>query len=137
MEDFSQLSDPQRHAGYDTWAGEHGIKRSGGRRQRTAIAGVMLKNVPILLLDVATSALDSEGEVAIQARLSIMSVKKCVTPIHCLSVQKRCSTVRLRIRIMSGALPSRTCTSSNIASCAQRRARRRLLGVHCVFRAQP
>ncbi|OCR22497.1 hypothetical protein AFK24_25760 [Pseudomonas syringae] len=76
MEDFSQLSDPQRHTGYDTWVGEPGIKLSGDWRQRVAISGARLKNAPILLLDEATSALDSEVEVAIQARLSIMIVKE-------------------------------------------------------------
>jgi subfamily B ATP-binding cassette protein MsbA len=55
--------------GYDTEAGEHGIKLSGGQRQRIAIARAMLKNAPILLLDEATSALDTESERQVQAAL--------------------------------------------------------------------
>lgn len=56
--------------------------------------------------------------------------------IHCLSVPKGCSTVRFRTRIVSGALLSRSCISSNTASCSQRRTRRCVLGVHCDFMAQ-
>jgi subfamily B ATP-binding cassette protein MsbA len=55
--------------GYDTEAGEHGIKLSGGQRQRIAIARAMLKNAPMLLLDEATSALDTESERHVQAAL--------------------------------------------------------------------
>lgn len=46
-------------------------------------------------------------------------VRKCVAPIQCLSVPKGCSTVRLRIRIISGALFKRLCISSSTASCSQ------------------
>ena len=45
--------------------------------------------------------------------------------------------VRFRTRIISGALPKRSCISSNTASCSQRRTRRSVLGVHCDFNAQP
>jgi ATP-binding cassette subfamily B protein len=48
--------------GYDTPVGEHGLQLSGGQRQRVAIARALVKDSPIILLDEATAALDSESE---------------------------------------------------------------------------
>jgi ATP-binding cassette subfamily B protein len=53
-------------SGYDTQVGEHGLQLSGGQRQRVAIARALIKDAPIILLDEATAALDSESEQLVQ-----------------------------------------------------------------------
>jgi ATP-binding cassette subfamily B protein len=72
--------------GYDASVGERGVKLSGGQRQRIAIARVMLKNAPILVLDEATSSLDSITESVIQSALDdVMASKTVVVIAHRLS----------------------------------------------------
>src|SRR5437762_3251035 len=60
--------------GYDTVVGERGYKLSGGEKQRVAIARVLLKNPRVLVLDEATSSLDSQSEALIQAALERLMV---------------------------------------------------------------
>ena len=67
--------------GYKTLIGERGVKLSGGQRQRLAIARAFLKDAPILILDEATSHLDSESERLVQQALTVLMQKRTVLVI--------------------------------------------------------
>ncbi|WP_176046062.1 ABC transporter ATP-binding protein [Burkholderia sp. BCC1644] len=81
--------------GYDTLVGERGIKLSGGERQRVAIARAFLADAPILILDEATSSLDSESELLIQQAMERLMVGRTT-----LVVAHRLSTVRALDRLL-------------------------------------
>ncbi len=80
--------------GYDTEIGERGARLSGGERQRLAIARALVKDAPILVLDEATSSLDTESEVQVQAALATLMHDRTV-----LVIAHRLSTVRSADRI--------------------------------------
>jgi len=81
--------------GFDTIVGEKGLKLSGGQRQRLAIARALLKDAPVLIMDEATSSLDSHSERQIQ--LALDKVKEGRT---CLIIAHRLSTIEKADRII-------------------------------------
>jgi subfamily B ATP-binding cassette protein MsbA len=93
----AEIEDAAKHAfahefilekplGYDSVVGEKGTNLSGGQRQRIAIARAILKNAPILVLDEATSSLDTQSERSVQAALDeLMKHRTTICIAHRLS----------------------------------------------------
>jgi ATP-binding cassette, subfamily B, bacterial MsbA len=80
--------------GYDTVIGDRGLKLSGGQRQRLAIARALLKNAPILILDEATSHLDTESEMLVQKALAnLMEHRTVIVIAHRLSTIRRANQI--------------------------------------------
>ena len=80
--------------GYQTLLGDRGQRLSGGQRQRLAIARALLKDSPILILDEATSELDSESEMLVQKALANLMVNRTVFVIaHRLSTIRRADKI--------------------------------------------
>jgi ATP-binding cassette subfamily C protein CydCD len=80
---------------YDTICGERGARLSGGQRQRIAIARALLRDAPILVLDEASSSLDTENEKALQAAMDEVRRNRAV-----LVIAHRLSTIRSADRVL-------------------------------------
>jgi subfamily B ATP-binding cassette protein MsbA len=80
--------------GFDTVVGEQGVRISGGERQRLCIARALLKDAPILILDEATSSLDSEAELEVQKALdALMAGRTTLVIAHRLSTVKNADRI--------------------------------------------
>ncbi|HEY4514834.1 MAG TPA: ABC transporter ATP-binding protein [Candidatus Paceibacterota bacterium] len=98
---------------YETKVGERGIKLSGGERQRVAIARAILKNAPVLILDEATSSLDSHSESLIQDALNtLMQGKTTIVIAHRLSTISKMD----RIIVMEGGKITEEGTHAELTS---------------------
>jgi len=95
----------QKEDGYQTNIGDRGSKLSGGERQRLTIARAVLKNPPILILDEATSSLDTESERLVQDAINnMMQNRTCVVIAHRLSTIRHADEI---IVLQNGSIVER------------------------------
>ena len=92
---IQDLKDKKGRMGLNAFVGDKGVKLSCGQRQRVTIARVLLKDAPILVLDEATSSLDSEAEAAIQQNLGTMMKDKTT-----IAIAHRLSTISAMDRLV-------------------------------------